>query len=670
MCVGIDGEGQGRDKHRYVLLAASDEQGINRWHTSNQNGLSTEECLHFIVFTISPKAKLFAYSFNYDLTKMLADIDDETLYLLFRPEERQREGKEASKGPWPVKWRSWLLNLQGTKFTVEKIGYPGKRVIWDIWKFYQSKFVSALEDWKVGTPEDRARMTHMKDKRADFDKETPEAVLAYCYKECQYMAELARRLIQAHVEAGLKLTSFYGAGSSASAMLKGMGIREKIMVPPASAKVAMAAGFFGGRFENSVIGTIDGPVYSYDISSAYPYQLCFLPCLVHGVWEKTENRADIESASAALIRYGFSGTTNSSRNRSSWCPFPFRTPKGTITFPSMSGGGWVWRDEYLAGEELFPEVYMREAWVYHTDCDCAPFKKIPEYYLERCKIGKEGPGIVIKLGCNSCYGKLAQSVGHGPFNSWVWSGITTSGCRAQILKALGLHKDWSNLLMIATDGIHTREKLDMPKPKDTGTDILVTDQSTGKTARKPLGGWEFKPIEKGVFYARPGVYFPLNPTADEIKAVRGRGVGRGVVLENWELIVDTWEQTHDIHAIARVANVSRFCGAKSSISRAQGPNGFVYNRACGNHQHSSKPEPAYGEWIVRKVQLGFHPMPKRSGLASDGVHLLTRMLPEQLESTPYKKAIESEESKRMRAYAEQMLEQPDGDLSDYEVPPS
>jgi hypothetical protein len=52
-----------------------------------------------------------------------------------------------------------------------------------------------------------------------------------------------------------------------------------------------------------------------------------------------------------------------------------------------------------------------EAWIYETECDCQPFARMPEFCRERVKIGKEGAGIVLKLGSNSVYGKLAQSVG-------------------------------------------------------------------------------------------------------------------------------------------------------------------------------------------------------------------------------------------------------------------
>jgi hypothetical protein len=625
-----------------VLLGASNESGNRQWYVDNPDGLTTEECLNFLLCLPQINVMSFTYGFNYDLTMMLRDLDDESLYRLFRPELRQRSGRNAVKGPKPISWHGYKLNLQGTKFTIAR--GDRYRVIWDCVKFFQAKFVNALRDWKVGDKETLDKMERMKDKRADFDKESPEAVRKYCLEECQYMAQLARKLIEAHTAVGLKLKSFYGAGSSGSAMLEAMGIKDKIALTPKDMMRPVAAAFFGGRFENSVIGTIKQRVYNYDISSAYPYQLYFLPCLIHAKWKKTKSRKDIENARTALVKYGL-GTSSDI----SWGPFPFRETDGSICYPVESGGGWVWKDEFEAGERLFNNVQFKEAWVYYSKCSCHPFERIASYYAERCRIGKEGPGIVLKLGCNSCYGKLAQSIGLGKFNSWIWAGMITSGCRAQMLDLMALHKDMSNLLMIATDGVYTREKLKSPSPKNTGTN------ATGK----PLGGWEEKIVDKGVFVARPGIYFPLDPTDKELKDVRGRGVGKGVVLENWKVIVDSWDE-HKLERTARIANVTRFCGAKSSISRQGKEGDYWYTRADGREG------PAYGQWITRPVDMGFHPMPKRSGINPDGQTLSLRRIDSRIQSTPYIKAIRNQEARMLQLAQLELTEQPDADYSDYE----
>jgi hypothetical protein len=641
--LGIDGEGQGRIVHKYVLLAASDETGKRSWHVENPNGLTTVQCLEFILSLGTNRAKLFSFAFNYDLTKILEDVDDESLYLLFRPELRQRSKKWQKFGPWPIKWNGYRLNLQGTKFTVKK---DNKRVvIWDIFKFFQSKFVQAIKDWKVGEEKLYHRISTMKDKRSEFDKESQDDIRAYCLEECRCIAELARKLVDAHTNAGLKLKTFYGAGSSGAAMLNKMGIREKIRPAPEEMKDAIASAFFGGRFENGVIGAIRDPIWSYDISSAYPYQITFLPCLIHGRWEHTKSAKLAREKRTTLIRYSL--TPNAKISKGSWGPFPFRTRDGSISFPASSGGGWIWKNEYLAGKRLFPNVRFEEAWIYDCDCDCQPFDKIPEYYVFRIRIGKDGPGIVVKLAVNSCYGKLAQSIGNAMFNNWIWAGLITSGTRAQTLDVAALHKDLRNMLMIATDGVKSLERLIMPLPVDTQT------AETGK----PLGGWEEKYEPKGVFLARPGIYFPLEPTIEEIKDVRGRGVGKGVILENWQRIIAAWEKD-GVKGTATVANVSRFCGAKTSISRsAKG-----YNRAALN----TEGRPAYGQWISRKVEMSFNPMPKRECVNRDGQSLRLRRFPKDLISVPYGRALKSREAIELEMAVQEAIEQPDCDLTEYE----
>ena len=678
--IGVDGEGvEGHSpeepNHKYVLLAAASrpdadaEETKNRsvhWYVENPKGLSTEECLQFLVNLPNEKAKIFAYSFNYDLTKILTDVDEATLYFLFRPECRQRTGTQGRQGPYPVEWRGFYLNLQGTKFTVE---YRHRTVtVWDIWKFYQSKFVAALIDWKVGHTELYKRMTGMKNKRAHFCLGDLEEIRTYCLEECECMAELGYRLDRAHKDAGLELKTYYGAGSSATAMLKKMGIREKLVEVPREILPEVASAFFGGRFENSVLGMRMGDVYNYDISSAYPYQITFLPCLLHGSWKWTDDERDLESVRVALVHYGM----NPKCPPDSWAPFPFRETDGSICYPAWSPGGWLWSDEYKAGVAGWPDlVVFRGAWLYDLDCDCQPFREVPLYYIERVRIGKEGPGLVIKGGCNSLYGKAAQSIGSAPFNNWIWAGLITSGCRAQLLRLIASAADRKDILMAATDGIQSKVKLEPELPRDTGTFGCMKD---GKPV--PLGGWEEDKLKgNGVFYARPGIYFPLSPTKDDLKKIKGRGIGRGIVLDNWKKIEETF-RTYGGKRSVKIHGIERFCGAKTSISYSPLRREFTRARSSWRTDERGecvRTDPAYGEWIRRVVVMSFDPHPKRAGILG-GSPLLKRLalrtIPEGRESMPYPKAFEEEslpslltsEAEAMRAMTEVIAEQPDPDF--------
>lgn len=702
--IGIDGEGKTDyfgpwpGKHRYTMLCAADEFG-RKYIVENPKGLRTRECLDFILsLPHKEKSRIFAYSFGYDLTKILEDVDDLTLYKLVRPELRRRlQGKQKLIVPvfWPATKPRYSFNWMNGRFTVKKIqgthvvvdpktGGPTTAYKWgpptvihDVWKFFQGKFTAALEDWKV--PDDVSketrkiildRMRDMKDKRSSFDKMDDQEIRVYCFSECRYMATLARKLTEAHIKAGIPLKNYFGAGSSAEAMMLTMNIKEHVKESreqnpiPDSVEYILRCGFFGGRFELGRIGSIPNVVYGQDISSAYVYQLAFLPCLIHGRWEHTTNRKAINHARTAIVHYGLEEPTI----KRPWAPFPFRLQNGSIAFPETSGGGWVWREEYLAGERLFENVRFQEAWLYHCDCDCQPFKDIPKFYAYRILIGKEGPGIVVKLGMNSNYGKTAQTVGGEPgtFHSWVWAGLITSGCRAQVLDAMAAHRDLDNLLMVATDGIATLEKITLQSPLDTNTNWLPCPDPDPKDVsespdtfrkegnqwlvNKPLGGWEEKAVPNGMFLARPGIYFPLNPTDKDMKRIRARGLGRTAVWDNWRKIIDAYESGEPG---VKIQDLSLFRGIKTSITRSGTPGDFKYKRS-----------EEYGRWIPREIDMTFSPLPKREAKIEEGGRLTLRKL-DGLESAPYNKGILSPEAMILLQQMIESEEQPDGgDLSE------
>lgn len=645
--LGIDGEGIGRKPHRYVLLACAGGN-ISR-DISDKNGLSSIDCLDFILSLPGNPYTIFAFAFTYDLTKILEDLPNDKLFMLFRPETRARPKEQASRGPYPVYWEGFRLNIQGSQFIVAR--GKERRVIWDIFKFYQCRFTNALKDWKVGNPEEIKAIEDMKGQRGEFDwKEFPK-IREYCFSECHRLAELAQKLDEAHNAVGVPLKVFHGPGSSAKALFKKHNVT--ILDAPAMMRDAVCKAFVAGRFENSFIGSIPEELYGWDICSAYPYEIVHLPCLEHGRWRHAKERKELDTTRYALVHYGL----GKSRDRP-WGPFPWRGDDGSICFPLESGGGWVYLQEYLQGERGWNNVQFREAYIYETDCVCQPFRFIIDVYRERIKIGKEGKGIVLKLMMNSGYGILAQSVGHAPFQSWLLAGMITSGTRANCLAMLNAHRNMANVLMIATDGIVTREKVKPPSAKPTGTDVLINEK--GDKVDKALGSWEKKVIPQGYFLARPGIYFPLNPKEDDIKAVKARGVGKSVILryaqeiqEQWE-VIKYWDLSSP-YATLKLPDIDRFCGAKTSIHVGWGILGSSrFTRANGDNNR-----PNYGQWIKRQVYMSFNPWPKRERVREDGSLVCRRV---KGESLPYNRAVSRVENADIIAHANMLGEQPDFDV--------
>lgn len=660
--IGVDGEGQGRKdfetgdgEHRYNYLCAADEDG-KTWDIGNdpRKRLTTEECLEFFL-DLPTRSLIFAFAFLYDLTKILTDLDDPSLYLLFHEKKRQKlvDGQMLYS---PVEWGPYHLNFMNRKFSVRR----GKRraTVWDIFAFFQSKFTKACVDWQIGDKASIEDMERMKERRSDFDAQSWNEIQVYCQSECKHLANLGRQLLTAHEDAGIKLQQFFGAGSTAKALMNKYGVKEYIDNDvPAEMREAIACAFFGGRFENSVIGSIRRPVWNADISSAYPYAATFLPCLTHGRWKKVERNLEneIERSRLALIRWTLPGP--GSTICASWGPLPVRKADGSISFPLAASSGWTWKEEFLAARKLRPDVRATHAWVYTSDCNCQPFAFLPEIYLERLRIGKDSRGIVLKLGPNSVYGSLVQSVGfRPPFQCWIWGGNITSTCRAQLLEGMACAPSLSDVLMLATDGLWSDSEIILPKPKDTGTWNAV-DSKTGE--HKPLGGWEVKPYPRGVFAARPGIYFPLEPTMEDIAKVRARGLGRKILYDQHRQVISAFERGDSSVLIgARSCDVEtrkeygtqRFVGAKTGMSWSP--------------RQGVKRNANYGEWVDWPTEINFDPRPKRESVNSDGTLKCWDNLDGRFNapSLPYDAALKTDEDVLLQLAGLIAEEQPNADF--------
>jgi len=607
--LGIDGEGKGRAPHRYTLLATSDETGTFHRYIEREQGLTTDDCLEFLLELGNYHHTAFAFAFNYDLTKILSALSNEAIYYLFRPEKREQSFGGFSK----VSYRDYKLHYNGAYFSVKQ----GKRKfqIWDLFKFYQSSFVKTLKNWSVTSQEEIDHIAKLKEQRSEFETTNIDTIRDYCLRECKLMGALAHKLVDSHADVGLKLTQFYGAGSTASLLLEIMEVDKKRRPPPPDMLDAVMRSFIGGRFENSHVGSLGKtrdrfnliwfePLFSYDVSSAYPYQTYRLPCLEHAKWQITtdEKLATSEDVTALIL-----WQQNPNAPVSSWGALPFRSSKGTIIFPEAGGMGWTWKEEYLAAKDLFPENYkMVIAYYARKTCSCRPLPDLPKYYRERCRIGKNGPGIVLKLGPNAVYGKIAQSVGHPKFACWIWASLITSGVRAQILRAMKQASKLSNIISIATDGIISKERLILEKPDDTGTSDL----------EKPLGGWEEKILTDGLFLARPGISFPL--TGISQAEVKSRGFGSKAIFNNAQIIMDTFARD-GVNATVHLPGINRFYGAKTSVWKTS----TGYTRT-----------PEYGDWYMYEPYMSFNPMPKRVSMRPDG-SLVCHRLSANVISSPY-----------------------------------
>ena len=752
--IGVDGEGYDTPdgRHIYIYLAAVDEAGVLVADAYNPDGLSHDECCEMLL-SLPRNALNFGFMFSYDVTKILEAMPPGDIFYLMRPQVRDETVcltcKKVIEPDEPceecgsrenirnqtraVTWRGRNYDYFNGSLT---IGQKRKKTkIWDCFRFFGCAFVEAIKDWLLkplkksdpawteewpygefvenGAPlctrEQVERIAAMKGKRGALEEEDPEEVKAYCREECVLLARMMRRVIQAHEKAGIPLKRFDGAGSTATALLKlnevanYKGTRHRDLEPQLARAIASA--FFGGRFEDDVVGIVEDPVYSFDISSAYPFAQTFLPCLTCGQWRFVEKTSleELQKARLAVAAFRVRKVSERERKEIAWCPLPFRDAKGSIAY-GTNFSGWAWTPELLAALAGWPELVelTGPAWIYETGCKHQPFQYVPQGYRRRVEWGKEGAGKAMKLGLNAGYGKTAQSIGDDPpFQCWTWAGATTGTTRGQLLDGICSAEDRWNVLTVATDGITSLEKLPIKHaPRATGTDDLP----------KPLGGWELKGEEtgepsfpEGMMIVKPGLYWRLNPTLSDIRA---RGIGRREAFSQRKRIQDdflTWDRkpscgceecrkkdskgkTRKSHYLA--VDSRRFYGAKHSIYARSScgtcgrswpgvPEQGCRNENCksygqpGTDFRTSMIEndagrPAYGLWGLREVRIGFDPHPKREreGISRKGTYarLCVRDLGGET-SAPYKVGTgkTTPEGVLARNAREIAMEQPDYD---------
>lgn len=539
--VAIDGEGVTiNGDHFYTLLHASDGTFVEA------DNLSTVQCFEFLLQLKRYKdvPYLFAgFSINYDVNMWLKDLDAKRLAKLAEHESVWWNGYRITYKPS----RMFSLRHRATKRSI---------LIYDVFGFFQTSFVKALEDWGVGEPAQISRIAAMKDKRGTFDLTESASVRDYCAEECSLLVSLIRRLIESTRTAEIPCKQWYGAGALAAAMMEKFRVRDFIARPPKRFETAILSAYFGGRFEIRCSGEV-GKVYGYDIKSAYPAVARSLPCLKHTTYAVVK-KYDAKKLALWHVRWN----TNSDL----WTPFPWRNERRRILYP-INGEGWYWSVEVAAAMRAFPnQIEVLDGITLTQTCnERPPFAFIDEVYAHRRRMEASGDfaNKTLKLGLNSLYGKTAQSIGHKkkspPFQSYMWAGMITAGCRAQILDAIA--EDAESVISIATDGILSLRPIPTLKKG------------------KSLGEWDASEWDSA-FLIQPGIYRLANATTI-IEHTRGFGKKE----TGWEDIIASFNR----NPLGRHRyKATRFVGLRAAMAHAD------YT-------------PYWRKWITSERDIKFYP---------------------------------------------------------------
>ena len=503
----VDGEGGNLpdrsalfgDKHEYLLLRADE------FELGDGNPLGYRACFDFLAGL--PRNRIWTgYYFDYDVTMMCRGLPEERARRLFDPTLRIRGNSEFSFGHIEVD-DTWEIGyIPHKEFKVRRKGMDYFIVVSDTGTFFQTSFVRTLDKWDIGTEEERASIAKDKARRADF-RELTQETRDYNALECILHNQTMEQFRSVCVQVGYVPKKWQGPGHLASAMLSKHGVPKRDEIPIMGnwkfRDLANAA-YYGGRAETTVVGHVGGPVYQWDINGAYVDALRHLPCLIHGSWKFVKARPAPGKLYVANVQF-------SHEPGRLLYNLPVRKQDGNIFFPRF-GTGHYWSWELHAAELAGTKFQFLNGWVYEKHCVCKPFDWIGEYYQERLRLGKSGKGTVLKLGGNSIYGKIAQSVGYAPWANPVWAGLITAYCRSAIISAYRDNPD--DVLMIMTDGIFMRHK----------PNVMVNRIS------QQLGDWELKE-HAYLFVVQPGIYF----LPDSVKT-------RGVPLGRIQAVQDVFKE--------------------------------------------------------------------------------------------------------------------------------
>jgi hypothetical protein len=538
--LAVDGEGLSSadgEQQRYILMALSNGQTLY-----NPRGLTTKEIFEFL---FSQKVRTFwTFSGTYDVNMWLEGLGEEALRRLADPTKRNS-----------VYWGEYrIMHYYGKLFQVtRREGKKGRTIrVWDMFPYVQCSFAKMLKDWDVAhTPveiEEVAEIVRMKKLRREFSSDQIDEMTNYCLLEMKYLSRAVNMLITLSEKSGYLPTQWHSPAAIAKIAMRKHGVLAHKGDVPAAVLEAAEKAYHGGRAEITRMGLIKGPIWRYDIHSAYPAVCVTLPSWAGGTWEHVKDIALEEAVShIALLCVSWKRPPAADKERyvlsKDFGPFPVRLQVGTKRYP-YQGAGWYWSTEVKAAMRL-SDITVHEAWIFRPKTQEKPFSYIADLYVARAamkaKESYDPQEKVLKLIMNSTYGSLAQhqipGMGESEYRDLLWAGLITAGTRAKLLDAYK-----PGVIGFATDGIISTVPLDVP----------LSDA---------LGDWEAEDVLDWIFLVQSGIYF--FPAGKDI-SVKTRGIPQSYV--NPQMVIDAWLRHESAFDIKNMGSVPRrFIGYRTAL---------------------------------------------------------------------------------------------------------
>ena len=602
--VSWDGEGSqvpDGEPQPYILFGNSDGQYVK------SRRLQTAQCLNLILQ--APKDAInFGFAFNYDVNQILCDLPYGALHALAKTGRCRWSGYSIEHVP--NKW-----------FKVGRVGVAGSsRKIFDVFTYFNQALADVLDKYGIGTPEERAYLRQEKENRPTFKWTEIKEVIKYWKLEGRLMVELMEYMRKLFNDAGFFPTSWHGPGALARQMLKNHKIKDckldtRELVP--EVWEASRYAFQAGRFQQWLAGLYEGEVYNYDIHSAYPYAIQFLPNLATGKWSHNHrvDRSKIRASRFCLYHIRYDARPHEDRDGGYFRkrrPRPlFRRLKNDNVFWPDNVQGWYWSPEAELVKDD-PAAEFVESWEFEDD-GSRPLAFIADIYTKREYHKALGNAIeyAFKLAMNSCYGQFAQRAGWRnqrppgppPMHQLEYAGFITSMCRAMVHRVASYAYAKGGLITIDTDGIYTT--------------VQIPDHILPNGIGDGLGQWEESKYESILIWQN-GFYWLMKD--GEWSKARSRGAPRGKVPIDaaWEAFdrMDNW-QDYDRDDFGMIRYDKKiFVGYKLALNQwgmkwrswSVEPHKVAFGGGSGSKmQHIGRPGSHHG-FCMTCIGLWDHPM--------------------------------------------------------------
>ena len=510
--ITYDGEGITLEdgSHIYTLFACNDGRYVENYDT----GLSGKECFDLLLEgkVLHPTGIHVIYGGTYDLNMMIQNAPHAKIANLWE------RGQTI--------WDGYFIKYRHRKeYSVKQDDVHV--TLYDVQTFFQKSFVAACDEYLGDWPE-RELVMKGKGNRGVFTQDDKETTREYCFAELavlnRLMEELRRRLFRV----GLRPSRWNGPGAIATSLFRREDIKAHLEATDQMRIDATRRAYFGGRFEVAQVGHYEGKVYEYDINSAYPAAMRYLPSLAGGSWIHSKRISEIQS-NFSLVHLQYSIARSEAGESRLLGAAPSRDKKGAIAYP-VSGTVWLWEVEAKGVRDWVDKTggswEVLETWQFKPVTDERPFGFLEPLYEQRKALKAVGDGahVGIKLGINSLYGKTAQQVGWTvdannnvklpPYHQLDYAGFITASCRAQIWNAYISNPD--AIIAIETDAIFSTEPLNL----DIGD---------------KLGQWE-QTVFNDITYVQSGTYWATEVNGNVVNKYRGfdRGtITRQMILNKW-----------------------------------------------------------------------------------------------------------------------------------------